>query len=344
MEQTKKYYSEINIARGIAVLLVLLGHSFPDAQTGFLYPGAWWVFDSMYAFHMALFFMLSGFVTGKKVYAGDGVWKTEVIKKCQRLLVPYLVYSLITMVLKVFMNDYANNPFRLSDLWKILIGKNPNGGLWYLWTLFMIFIIVFALSKLMKKWDDTKKTIFLLGFGVVCYLVYRFLPTGFLNHIFRYMVFYNLGIVCFRYYDKVKNRLKLWLAIPAIIMVFVLECPFLPIGKPEYFVTAMLGSYAILAFAVMISRNGSGKLFDFFDFAGNYSYDIYVLSYFVQVPIRVIFWRMLGINYWVIVALMLVCGFVVPVVISKYIIRKNGVLRKLFIGDWSRIEKRKIPE
>ena len=27
---TKKYYDEINIARGIAVLLVLLGHAFPD--------------------------------------------------------------------------------------------------------------------------------------------------------------------------------------------------------------------------------------------------------------------------------------------------------------------------
>lgn len=334
MENKKQYFSEINIARGIAVMLVLLGHSFPDAQTGFHYRGALWVFDAMYAFHMALFFALSGFVTGKKIYTGTGDWKTEIIKKCQRLMIPYLVYSLITLVLKVFMNDYANNPFALSDVWKILIGKNPNGGLWYLWTLFAISMIVFGLGKAIKKWDDKKKTIFLLVFGLGCYLVYRLLPTGFMNHVCRYMFFYNLGVVCFRYYDKIKKYFKLFWAVPALLAVFVLECPYLPIREPEYMVTALLGSYAIITFAVLISGNAKGKLFTFFDFAGNYSYDIYVLSYFVQVPIRVILWRMLGLNYWFIVVLMFVGGFVGPVIVSKYIIRKVPLFRKLFIGDW----------
>jgi len=237
--------------------------------------------------------------------------------------------------LKAFMNDYANNPFQLSDIWMIVIGKNPNGGLWYLWTLFVIFVIVFALSKLIKNWGEKKKTFFLLCFGAACYLIYCLLPTGFMSHVFRYMFFYNAGIVCFRYYDRIKTWFKLSFAIPALVAVFLLECPYLPIREPEYFLTAVLGSYAILTFAVVVSRNSMGKMFAFFDFTGKYSYDIYVLSYFVQVPIRVVLWRIFGMNYWVIVALMFVGGFLVPVLVSKYIIRKNSVLRKLLIGDWS---------
>lgn len=334
MEKSKKYYSEINVARGIAVLLVLLGHSFPDAQTGFTHNGALWTFDIMYAFHMALFFILSGFVTGEKIYNGNWSWKNQIIKKSQRLLVPYFVYSLITMVLKLFMNEYANNPFNLSDIWMILIGKNPNGGLWYLWTLFVISILMLGLSKLFKGWQEKTKTVCLLTLGFVCYLLYRFAETGFMSNVFKYIFFYNLGLVCFWYYDKVKSCFKLWAAIPAFLSVCIMECPFLPLGKPEYIITAMLGSYAVISFAVLINRNETGKLFKFLDFSGSYSYDIYVLSYFVQVPIRVVLWRILGMNYWLIVVLMFIGGFLGPIVVSKYIIRKVALFRKLFIGDW----------
>ena len=57
----KKHYKEIDIVRGIAVLIVLLGHSFPDAEEGFFpAPGYKWIFDLCYSFHMAVFLRFRG--------------------------------------------------------------------------------------------------------------------------------------------------------------------------------------------------------------------------------------------------------------------------------------------
>lgn len=335
MEKRTGYFSEINIARGIAVLLVLIGHSFPDAQTGFQYRSALWIFDSMYAFHMALFFSLSGFVTGGKIYLGNASIKTEFIKKCQRLMVPYLVYSVITMILKLVMNEYANNPFGLSDMWKVLLGKNPNGGLWYLWTLFVISIVMFIISKLIAARSDCFKTVFLLVLGLVCYLIWRFLDVGFMGNVVKYLFFYNLGAVCYKHYDKIKNRIfKVGVAVTALVLVVVLECPYLHV-KAEYMLTALLGSYGVFTLALWINKKTQSIWFGFFDFAGEYSYDIYMMSYFVQVPIRVVCWGILGMPYWINVVMMFVGGFVGPVIVSKYIIRKVPLFRKLFIGDWN---------
>ena len=68
---TKRYFTEINIARGIAVLLVLLGHSFPDAQTGITNPIAKSIFSFVYAFHMETFFALAGFGAARKVLSDN---------------------------------------------------------------------------------------------------------------------------------------------------------------------------------------------------------------------------------------------------------------------------------
>lgn len=63
------YYSEINIARGVGVLLVLLGHSFPDAEIGvFAHPIGQWIYEVCCSFHMALFFIISGFLIGGRFY------------------------------------------------------------------------------------------------------------------------------------------------------------------------------------------------------------------------------------------------------------------------------------
>ena len=62
-EKKKNRYTEIDIARGIGILLVVLGHSIK--QTG---VSATWIrilTYIIYSFHMPLFFCLSGFVSAK---------------------------------------------------------------------------------------------------------------------------------------------------------------------------------------------------------------------------------------------------------------------------------------
>ena len=70
-QKSKKYYDEINIARGIAVILVLWGHAFPDvlSESNILYHKI--MYHIIYSFHMGLFFVLSGFVSSRKIVAGN---------------------------------------------------------------------------------------------------------------------------------------------------------------------------------------------------------------------------------------------------------------------------------
>ena len=109
--EKKKYYREIHIARGIGVLLVLIGHSFPDAELNW-FPDIWvqWGHDYLYSFHMALFFFISGFVMGNKYFCRKEGIIVELIKKVKRLMIPYLFLSYLSLLPKIFWNAYANNP------------------------------------------------------------------------------------------------------------------------------------------------------------------------------------------------------------------------------------------
>lgn len=53
----KKHYEEINLLRGMAMLLVV-GHSFDKTDT-FTFLG--YIHSSIYCFHIPLFFVISGF-------------------------------------------------------------------------------------------------------------------------------------------------------------------------------------------------------------------------------------------------------------------------------------------
>ncbi len=89
---------EIDIAKGIGILLVVLGHLLSDVG-GVLH-------DWIYSFHMPLFFILSGVVLPERI---------DVKKLTYKLLVPYLLWpGLATFY------ELTKQP----DVWKSVIGIN----------------------------------------------------------------------------------------------------------------------------------------------------------------------------------------------------------------------------
>lgn len=339
---SKRYFTEINIARGIAVLLVLLGHSFPDAQTGISNPIAKSIFSFVYAFHMETFFALAGFVAVRKVLSDNINFGKELVNKIKRLMIPYLVYSVVTLILKLFLNEYANNKFSLSEVWKILCGENPNGGLWYLWTLFFISLFALLVGIIIKKCNTGTKCMIFAVLGVLTYVVWMFVirEMSFLEfpgRILRYALFYNIGLIFANYYDSVDKKI-----FNVIIGVLLLVAVFFMVNSGVRVIThylkvvmSILGIYGVYSIANFIDSK-KNRVRDAFMGLGDYSYDIYLISYFVQVSIRVVCYKILGLNYWLVVACMFVFGLVVPILLSMFIIRKVGLFRKLFLGDWKK--------
>ncbi len=342
MEQ-KRYYTEINIARGIALLFVILGHSFPGGESVINKI----VYNVCYSFHMGLFFILSGFVAANKLISGNYKITQQLKNKTIRLLVPYFIFSAVTLILKIFTEKFANNPFYLKDSWKILLGENPNGGLWFLWTLFMISAIYLFFGKLKHN------LVYFAGFSVIAYIANLFLPHTFLSSILKYAIYYAIGIFVYKYYDSFKKHILrpvpsiLMLVLFCAIHIFKFNAADLTARIPQnilagdYLITCLSASIFILFISLNTVRcqSKAGFVYKVLNELGTYSYDIYLLSYFVQVPLRVIFKSIFPIPEYLLHILMFILGLVIPYLLSKFIIRKVPILNLLLFGNKKRTVK-----
>ena len=95
MKERKEY---IDVAKGIGIILVVLGHLDIDGQISR---------EAIYAFHMPLFFILSG------VFAKTNIdFKNYFAKSFKTLYVPFFVFFIVDIILFCFL--------KLMDLQKAL--------------------------------------------------------------------------------------------------------------------------------------------------------------------------------------------------------------------------------
>lgn len=324
----KSKSSEINILRGIAFGLVLLGHSFPDAGFGYINSYTEFSREYIYSFHMPLFFIISGFCMEPLLSSQQIDIKSEVIKRSKRLLVPYLFYSYIVIIPKLMFNSYMYKKIELSTVWEILLGNSSSTTLWYLWNLFMINMLFLLISRLISK-----KQMWLL-ISLILYISYLLFPSFYFDRLLKYPIFYVLGIYVAEYFPAIKKQIRdkgavmfLFMLIDAIIVI--------EIGNDERIglLTALLGSISMLYLAIRIDE-GNSKVKSFLELSSKYSYGIYLMSSYIQVAIRVFLYQKLGLPYLLCMGLMLVLGFLIPYLVIKYIVEKNKYLSRILIGQW----------
>lgn len=195
------------------ILLVVLGHSGfeePVIQQRLAYLHSW-----IYSFHMPLFFMISGFLyslTNKDFY--EIQLPQFLQKKVNRLLVPYIVLGVVLFIIKFSFASFshADRVFSVSGFFAMFVNTAyPNstmGYLWYVFSLFMIFVIVslFPCVKINLK-HSAVCCCLMLVFAVLHYTV----PvTSWMNlsSVCRYMPFFLLGIVYEQYQGKIDSALS----------------------------------------------------------------------------------------------------------------------------------------
>lgn len=154
--ENKKYYEEINIVRGMAILLVVIGHGLSDAfsgENGWINIVAHYLFDLIYSFHMPLFVLISGFCSYKILSMNEihGI-KRYICNRFARLLIPYFTWGIIYVFLDIFVKNYSWESFNVRRyMIDLLCGDNAN---WQLWTLYILFIcsvvsvVIFDLLKI----------------------------------------------------------------------------------------------------------------------------------------------------------------------------------------------------
>ena len=138
--------SSFDIMKGIAILLVVLGHSVPDqaSASGIASYPLYLMRTIIYSFHMPVFFFVAGYFMHIPLKEG---FQKFVKDKSIRLMVPYFTIGLLYFPFKLALSKFANQQINPQDIWKILIGINPDGELWFLYCLFFISILIAVLVK-----------------------------------------------------------------------------------------------------------------------------------------------------------------------------------------------------
>ncbi|MGN0521523.1 MAG: acyltransferase family protein [Eubacterium sp.] len=337
----KKYYDELNIFRGLIIIWVVIGHSFDAAQPilGFAHSYA-------YTFHMPAFFLLSGFLFAPKIRRSNTASQklSLVFDRFKRLIIPYLFLTLVSYILKFLFESYANNA--LASGWgivsSVLLGiNNPNGGLWFLHLLFILSVIAVIISRL----PITVTFVIFAVLKIVSLFVNINIPI--ISSVFFYGIYFFFGMLLIDRYDKIseffnkKLSEKKSFAAFSVISVIMLAASFaasffyLKIEKNSvlsfllcvfniilwYFIAQLVMRIKPVKPAVMT--------------IGFYGMDIYMIGYYIQISIRVIFGSMLGLPITVYTLLMFIFGLLLPIPISKYIVRKIKLTRILILGDFS---------
>lgn len=322
----RKYLKEIDICKGFACILVVFGHALKQTGEGNL------VFDGLltliYGFHMPLFFFLSGLVSfGILELCGWKEKRDYVKKRAFRLLVPYFTVGVIYMPVKYILSDYAVNEYNYSEMWRILLGENPNASLWFLYVLFLIsaFCVCFLNKRNLRFW-----LLATLVLSAVSYTAALGVPL----RLLKYCFFFVLGIYVRSNYESIISTLVhagfVWVS--AFIFILVNVGMIFLKWSGLSFLAAFSGAICSFLAAVSFSKKDAGVIRTL-AFLGQYCMDIYILSEPVITVVKLLSWNLLHMNYMLCSLLCFAGGIMVPVPVSKYIIRRVKIFRAAFLGE-----------
>lgn len=135
---------EVDILRGIAAVLMILGHSFIVYPINISQiPWCAAISHFIYTFHMELFFILSGYVYHCISY------RSFMKKKIERIMIPYFLFGTGALLLRTFGGAAVNHNISFYDgIMKLLF---QGGGYWFLYVSFFIFLIYPLLDRYIKN-------------------------------------------------------------------------------------------------------------------------------------------------------------------------------------------------
>lgn len=142
MENKKERLTYLDVAKGIGILLVVIGHVYAfNRQIVDRFFVIW-----LYSFHMPLFFIISGMLIAYK--DEKDIWKF-VKKRIKGILIPYVFFSIFSIIVFAIVNDFSREVF-VQNVKATICGVGID-TLWFLPALFFGEVIFFVLRNLLKN-------------------------------------------------------------------------------------------------------------------------------------------------------------------------------------------------
>ena len=206
--KTTGRYDEIDILKGIGIILMVWGHCGAPFH------------NYIYLFHMALFFMASGFCWSNKCVTSVKSCKSFLIKRIQRLYLPYIVFNVVVDILvKIFRLLIYGESISLFSLiksiFRTLLFNNETqlgGATWFLRTLFIISIIHFVVCFIGYRYPKSHIPLFVivLVINVILAQFYAFKFPYFAQATCAAYIAFCLGIMEKVFFNKLYQKFRSW--------------------------------------------------------------------------------------------------------------------------------------
>jgi len=262
-DQKKFYYSEnlkkrlvwIDIAKGIGILSVVLYH------TGFL-PFQKQFLPLITSYMLPLFCVVGGYVFAHQRDCGKFV-----IKKIQSLVVPYLVFGIISYVFWFILIHISNYQIIQTDAGgqfiQFLLGKNLifNGPLWFLIAFFSANVIY----NVIYPYAHNKSAFKQVGFAFFLWLISYFMNPSKMHYVYSFDLvlcmasILLLGDTIRNNWEKIVQKKIIMICLP-FFFVFSLKNGVVDMYGRIYgnlilfWCNAIVGSFIILFLSLLIAK------------------------------------------------------------------------------------------
>ena len=276
----------IDTLKGFTILCVILGHVLQYSYNNFDENH---LFRYIYAFHMPLFMMISGFLSS---FTPQPFFK-HIIKKGQRLVLPFIMWGIITIIIQ--------QELSISRIINLFIYPDDR-GLWFLWTLFFISISYNLCLIISHKFNINKYLCF-LSYYILLFLISKlFHGLGGSQLISWYFIFFIFGTILKTIKKLPSNKIIMTLLLAVFLILgffFIFTTP--PIYFQSHFLIALIAYFykittalsACLFFflfckSIKIYKSNIQLVLQFFgkETLGIYAIHYYVINVYVYLKIQ----------------------------------------------------------
>jgi len=319
----KERFPEMDVLKGLLIVLVVVGHLIPQFIAEVSWTGWRVLFFAIYGFHMQAFAFVAGFCSARLLGPPEvASGRAFACRRAERLMIPYLVWGGLYFAARLVAPSLGAENYDFSRAWQFLVGYNPDGALWFLWTLFAATLIVQGALRVCSLGRIA------VAASLLCILAlwtrpWPALPVA-MNMLPLFVVFFAAGLLVRSHAAVVRpflgnpvfgaGAVVVWCLVQALHPLTVMDVPWYLPG-----VTSVLGTAAFLFLSARIARS---LLFltTPLVFLSAYAMEIFILAEPVKVICRMAFRRM-GLPVPVSFAIMFVLMLAVPVFLTRYVLR-----------------------
>ena len=326
----------IETLRGAVIILVVIGHVIGSESDGGMKVSDDSILRYLYytfidPIQMPLFTVIAGWVYALKPVGYEKINKF-ILKKVMRILVPMLVVGMSYFLVQYF-TPGTNNKGNLVDIWKLLVF--PYTLYWYLYSLFIVFIIIAFIDSL-NKMNTTRDWIIVFSASLIILLLRDLFISYEQPNYFSYkgaiylMPCFILGVGLNRFKGFIQNKFFAYF-IPLIFVISI--C----IQQLSWFkvIDYMVNKETIIG--LIIGLTGTMMLLwysfkaNWLIWFGGYAYSIYLFHAFGTAGGRITMKRFSVDSSALVFTASLAAGLLLPILIEK-ILYKSKITRILFLG------------